>query len=85
MTNINTHSFRIGGASAAFSAGASDALIRVMGRWSSDCYNRYIRVADNIVSKFQQDISLGHCTRVWESDCQPYLLYTTTLCECFYL
>jgi len=30
--NINTHSFRIGGASAALSAGDSDALIRIMGR-----------------------------------------------------
>ena len=34
VPNINTHSFRIGGASAALSAGASDALIRIMGRWS---------------------------------------------------
>jgi len=51
IENINTHSFRIGGASAAMAAGASsaamaagasDALIRIMGRWSSDCYNRYI-------------------------------------------
>jgi len=38
-SNINTHSFHIG-ASAALSAGASDAMIRIMGRWSSDCYIR---------------------------------------------
>ena len=66
--NVNTHSFRIGGASAALSAGASDSLIRVMGRWSSDCYNRYIRISDQQVKRFQTDISAGHTTRIWDGD-----------------
>lgn len=67
VPNIRTHSFRIGGASAALAAGAPDALIRVMGRWSSDCYTRYIRVSDTQVSRFQLDISSARVSRTWES------------------
>jgi len=37
VPNINTHSFRIGGASAALASGASDSTISILGRWSSDC------------------------------------------------
>ena len=41
INDIGTHSFHIGGASAALSAGAWDAMIEILGRWSSDCYIRY--------------------------------------------
>jgi len=68
VPNIRTHSFRIGGASAALAAGASDALIRVMGRWSSDCYNRYIRVSDNQISRFQLDLTSARVSRAWNSN-----------------
>ena len=37
------HSFRIGGATALFAAGATPLTIRMMGRWSSDCYRLYVR------------------------------------------
>ncbi len=40
--DINTHSFRIGGASAAASSGLSDSVIQTLGRWSSDFFRRYI-------------------------------------------
>ena len=46
-TDYNTYSFRIGGASAALAAGVSDALIRILGRWNSDCYICYVRVTEN--------------------------------------
>ena len=70
VTNINTHSFRIGGASAALSAGASDALIRIMGRWSSDAYNRYIRVSDKQVFQFQSDLSTStvRTNNIWDTN-----------------
>lgn len=38
-----THSFRIAGATALFNAGASDTVVRMMGRWSSDVYRIYLR------------------------------------------
>jgi len=68
VPNINTHSFRIGGASAALSAGASDALIRIMGRWSSDCYNRYIRISDTLVVDFNNTLASAHTTNTWHPD-----------------
>jgi hypothetical protein len=39
------HSLRIGGASAALAAGVPPALIRLMGRWSSDVYEVYCRMS----------------------------------------
>lgn len=60
VLNINTHSFRIGGAFAALSAGSADALTHIMGRGSIDCYNRYFRLLDNQVSKFQFDLTSSH-------------------------
>lgn len=38
------HSFRIGAATYAAQQGFSDAKIRVLGRWKSDAFKRYIRV-----------------------------------------
>ena len=40
---FGTHSYRIGGATALFAAGADQTVIRTMGRWSSDCYRLYVR------------------------------------------
>ena len=39
----NTHSFRIGGATSAAEAGASQATIQQLGRWRSQAYRCYIR------------------------------------------
>ena len=39
------HSFRIGAATSAALRGKSDAQIRAAGRWSSDAFRKYIRVA----------------------------------------
>ena len=40
---FGTHSYRIGGATALFAAGADATVIRTMGRWSSDIYRLYVR------------------------------------------
>jgi len=36
------HSFRIGAATSAAKAGVKDHMIQTLGRWSSNCYVRYI-------------------------------------------
>ena len=49
LHHANTHSFRIGGASAAASAGIPDCQIQVIGRWSSNAFVRYLRLPDSFV------------------------------------
>ena len=46
IPNINTHSFRRGGASALAAAGIPDTTIRVLGRWKSNAYADYIEFTD---------------------------------------
>ena len=46
--SLKGHSFRIGAASAATAAGLPDWLIKVLGRWSSDCYQLYIRTPETV-------------------------------------
>lgn len=47
--SLKGHSFRIGAASAAAAASLPDWLIKVLGRWSSDCYQLYIRTPPSIL------------------------------------
>ena len=42
---FGAHSVRIGGATAALAAGIDPAVIRCMGRWSSDVYEIYMRLS----------------------------------------
>ena len=49
VPNINTHSFRRGGASALAAAGTPDHVIQVMGRWKSDAFTKYIELPDEFV------------------------------------
>jgi hypothetical protein len=54
--DYNSHSFRIGAATSASSAGLGEHLIRTLGRWSSDCYMRYIRTPDCILQQAQSSL-----------------------------
>lgn len=52
--NFNGHSFRIGAATSAASGKVNDHMIKTLGRWSSDCYSRYIRTDDVTLARAQK-------------------------------
>ena len=58
--NLNTHSFRIGGASALAAAGTPDYVIQILGRWSSDSFLRYIRTPQFILRNAQLAMAPPH-------------------------
>ncbi len=46
---LSSHSLRIGAATTAARTDTPDLLIKELGRWSSNCYQRYIRVSNDVV------------------------------------
>jgi len=55
--NLNTHSFRIGGATAAAASGIPDSTIQILGRWRSDAYRCYLRFSDEQVQQFTNSMA----------------------------
>ena len=53
------HSFRIGAATAAAVVGLPDWLIQAMGRWSSDCYKRYICITNASLKQACRDMEVS--------------------------
>ena len=51
-TRFGTHSFRIGAASTAVAMGYTAEQIKQLGRWSSNCYRRYVRQLPNVQAVF---------------------------------
>ena len=69
LPHANTHSFRIGGATAAASAGIANSTIQILGRWSSDAYRQYLRLPDSVICDMSVRIStVADTTRLWDSD-----------------
>ena len=66
--SLNTHSFRIGGASTAASIGIPDSAIQILGRWSSNAYKRYLHFSDDtIVDISERMASSRSSNRIWDS------------------
>ena len=49
LDNVNTHSFRRGGASALADAGVPGHVIQILGRWKSGAYTQYIRYSEQFL------------------------------------
>ena len=64
--NINTHSFRIGGASTAASSGVPDSIIQIMGRWRSDTFKRYLRLDDRILRGWSATMAKANVVTTWK-------------------
>jgi hypothetical protein len=48
------HSFRAGGATSAAAAGMADWELKLLGRWNSDCYQRYIRATPQQIARMSR-------------------------------
>ena len=57
--SYNTHSFRVGAATAAKQAGVSDIHIKTLGRWQSDAYQRYIRKSPKELASLSKQLIRG--------------------------
>lgn len=55
-SNFSGHSFRIGAATTAASQNLPHWLIQTLGRWSSDCYLRYIRTPVHILADVSKQL-----------------------------
>ena len=49
QANTTSHSLRIGAATTAAAMGCPKWLIMSLGRWSSDCFRRYIRISNHTI------------------------------------
>jgi hypothetical protein len=55
--SYNGDSFRSGAVTAAHEARHEDHLIQSLGRWSSDCYTRYIHTSPKVIQQAQKQLA----------------------------
>ena len=54
---FNTHSFRIGAATSAAQAHIPDTYIKMLGRWQSDAYQRYIKTPPQVLAMLSKQLA----------------------------
>jgi hypothetical protein len=57
VPNVNTHSFRRGGASALAAAGTPEHVIQILGRWKSRAYTEYLQFSDTFISQANENMT----------------------------
>ena len=67
LQHMSSHSFRIGAATTAAAAGHPRWLIQALGRWSSNCYQDYIRIPKNTLHTVSHSLA-----RHWSVTSQPF-------------
>lgn len=60
---FSPHSFRIGGATELAQRGVPGHIIKAMGRWSSECYQRYVRLPASFVKDVSKSMGEGRAAR----------------------
>ena len=51
------------------SAGIPDSIIMIMGRWSSNCYQQYLRLSDHILTSVTGTMSRTRLiSKTWDID-----------------
>ena len=70
LANTTSHSLRIGAATTAAAMGCPKWLIMSLGRWSSDCFRRYIRISDHAIINTSE--VLANCTNPITQTFYPY-------------
>ena len=60
-SNFSGHSFRRGAASTGSSVHIPDHVIKILGRWSSDCYQRYIDIPLHVLSSAHCAMAQSRC------------------------
>ena len=61
--DYTSHSFRIGGATAAAEAGVAPNIIQKLGRWKSDCFRIYIRPSQEVLVDALKSLGLRSSLR----------------------
>ena len=75
-SQFKTHSFRIGAATSAKQAGVSDSHLRVLGRWNSDAYLKYVRLSPQDLARLSKSLASMQyvkLTKVYYCRCIQYL------------
>ena len=67
--NISSHSFHIGAATTAASAGYPRWLIQSLGRWTSNCFQEYIQIPDSTINTVSKSlVTLSSSYNIYDPD-----------------